>query len=118
MVLELSAVMTLSTIVFLREAQFGGVHAIDIQTHGRIVHVLRNVDLAHARQLSDTAGQILRDVVSGRQIAGVHLNVDRRRHAGIEDRVHHGSALEERAHIRETCAARLFLHAVHVDRGC
>ncbi len=87
--------------VLLRQAQFARVHAIDIQTNRWIVHVLRNIDLAHAWKFSNAACQILSDVVSGSQIAGVHLNVDRSRHAGIENRVHHGPALEEGANIGE-----------------
>ena len=101
MVFELSAVMTLSTMSFWLRPSSAGVHAIDIQPQRRIVHVLRNIDLAHAGQLADAAGQILRDVVSRSEIAPVDLNVDRRGHARVENGVHHRAALEERANIGE-----------------
>ena len=48
---------------FLGQSQFGGMHAVDIQAQAGIVHILRNVDLAHAGQLPDAARQVLGDVV-------------------------------------------------------
>ena len=49
MVLEFSAVMTLSTISFWLKPKFRGVHAVDIQPQRRIIHVLRNIDFADLR---------------------------------------------------------------------
>ena len=103
--------------VLLRKPQFPGMHAIDVQADGWIVHVLRNIDLAHAGKLANAARQILRDVVSGSQIAGVDLDVDRSGLPLIEDRVLHGPALEEGAHIGEF-RGEFVLDAIHVDRSC
>ena len=88
--------------VFLRKPQFAGVHAIDIHADGRVVHVLRNVDLAHAGKFANAVRQIQRRIVSQSEIARVDLNVDGRRLPLIEDGVLQRSALEEGAHIRES----------------
>ena len=41
--------------LFLGESEFGGMHAVDIHADGRIVHVLRNVDLADAGKFANAA---------------------------------------------------------------
>ena len=74
-------------------------HAVDIQANRRVIHILRNVDLADSRQLMEAAGKILRRAVSKVQIARVDLHVDGRGHARIEDGVHHRAALEKGADI-------------------
>ena len=56
--------------IFLGEAEFAGVNAIDVQAQAGIVHILRDVDLADAGQLADLRGQILRDAIGQIQIAG------------------------------------------------
>ncbi len=38
-------------------------YAVDVQADGRIIHVLRDIDFAHAGKFSNVAGQILRDVI-------------------------------------------------------
>ncbi len=45
--------------LLLGKAEFGGMDAIDFEADGRIVHVLRNIDLADARQFADLRGQVL-----------------------------------------------------------
>ncbi len=99
--------------VFLRKPQLAGVHAIDVHPDGRIVHVLRNVDLADAGKLADAASQVLRGGVGEFEIASVDLDVDGSGLPLIEDRVLHGSALKERAHVRKF-SRDLVLHAIHV----
>ena len=76
-------------------------HSIHIQLQGRVVHVLRNVNLSDAGQLADASRQLLRGIVGDVEIACVDLNVNRSRHAGIENCVHHGAALKERADVRK-----------------
>ena len=46
--------------LFLGQAEFGGMDAIHFEADGRIVHVLRHVDLADPRQFANLRGEILR----------------------------------------------------------
>ncbi len=46
-------------------------HAVDIQAHRRIIHILRNVNLSHARQPADARRQFLRQAVDPRGKSGL-----------------------------------------------
>src|ERR1035438_8470344 len=67
------------------EAQLAGVYAIDGQAHGGVVHILWNVDLAHAFELADAGGQILGDAENLGQVRTAHLDIDGSRHAHVEN---------------------------------
>ena len=50
--------------LLLGKAEFRGMDAIHLEAHGRIIHVLRYVDLADARQFSNLRGQSCGGVIS------------------------------------------------------
>ncbi len=85
--------------VFLRQPQLARMHAVDVHAEGRIVHVLRNIDLADAGQFADARApdpaRCCRLRPRSRVFTCTSIG------AGmplIENRVHHRAALEERAH--------------------
>ncbi len=100
----------------LIESKLGRMDAVDVQTQRRTVHILGNVDVADARQPPDAARKILRHAIGLFQIATGDLQIDGRRHAHIQDGVHHGAALEKRADVG--ILRRDFVaHAVHVHHA-
>ncbi len=50
--------------IFLCQAQLTGVYAVYIEPQSRVVHVLRNIDLADAVHLAKASGQVLRDAIN------------------------------------------------------
>ena len=42
----------------LAEAQLAGANPVNLEPQGRVIDILRNVDLAHARQVADLTRQI------------------------------------------------------------
>ena len=88
-------------------------HAIYIQTKRRVVHVLWDVDLANPTHLPNLCGQVLCDAINLVQIGTAHLNVDRSRHARVQNGVDHRAAGKESANIGKLFGHSL-LHAVHI----
>jgi len=58
--LEFSAVNDVVDDVFLREPKFARMYPVDVQPDGRIVHVLRDIDLADPGERANPPRQILR----------------------------------------------------------
>ena len=98
---------------FLRETQLAGVDPVNVQPQAGIIQILRDVDLAHSRQLPDAAAEILRQAIDLMQVSPADLDIDGRRHAAVQDRVHHRAAGEERADVG-ILRRHLLLHAIHV----
>ena len=80
--------------IFGREADERGALAIDVELQAGILEVLRDVDIADARE----AAQLLRDVLrlgeGGGLIVGADLNIERRGQALIHDGVDETAGLE------------------------
>src|SRR5579863_8582735 len=88
-------------------------HPVDIHANGWVVHVLRDVDLAHTRKVTNAVRQIQRRTVSQAEITRIDLNVDGGRLPLIEDGVLERPALEKGAHIREF-GGDLSFHTIHI----
>ncbi len=99
--------------IFLRKAQLAGMHAIDVEPQGWVIHVLRNIDLANAMDLPKASRQVLRHAVNLMQVWAADLHVDRSRHAHVEDGIDHRAAAEERADLWKL-RSHCLLHTIHV----
>ena len=99
--------------IFLRQAQLTRVYAIHVEAKRRIVHILRNVDLADAVQLPKAARQGLGDAINLVQIRAADLHVDGSGRARIQNGIDHGTAGKKCAYIRILARHRL-LHPVHI----
>ena len=94
-VLEVSAVMTLPTTSFCRQAHLARrPRAVDIQLQCRVVQILGDVDVAHARELADLRGKLHGAVRKLSLQASSDLDINRRGHPEAEDRVHQAARLE------------------------
>ena len=97
----------------LVQSHFAGAHAIHIELQGGVVDILRDENVGDAGNRTDLAGELERQVVRPSHVAARNLNVDRRRHAHVQYRVHQAARLEIGRQLREVLL-HLLLDAAHI----
>ena len=83
------------------QAQFAGAFAVDVDFQGRIIHVLRHQNIADARQHARLLGDLGGDFMRRLHVHAADLNIQRRRHALIENGIHEAACLKISADLRQ-----------------
>src|SRR5580700_181042 len=99
--------------ILLRKSQLTGVHSVYIEPQSRIVHILRNVDLADTMHFANAIGQSLRDAIDLGQVRAAHLHIDGSWRTRIQNGVVHRAAGKECANVGKL-AGHCLLHPVHI----
>ncbi len=98
---------------FFVQAELGSAQPVNVQLQCWIIHVLRHEHIADARQRPGLLGNVRRDFVGAVHVIAGDLNVQRRGHSQIQDRVHKTAGLKISGDLRQI----LFQprpHQVHV----
>src|SRR6185436_8781590 len=99
--------------LFLRDAELGGLHAVDLEVQGWRVDVLRNEHVVDAGQCADLCRELRCGGICGGDVSAAYLDVDRRRQTQIQDGIDQSTGLKVRGQLRKL-SANAFAHAVHV----
>ena len=80
---------------FLAEAEFSGAHAVNLKLQGRVVDILRNVDVVHTRHAANLTREVGGDPISRLEVLAAHLQINGRGKTLVQDGVLQASRLEE-----------------------
>ena len=85
----------------LVQAQFAGSHAVHVELQSRVVDILRDEHVRDPGNGFDLRGKLQRRLIGVLLVAARHLDIDGRRQAQIQDRIHQSSRLEVCAQLRQ-----------------
>ena len=86
---------------FFVQAKLGGAQPVNVQLQCRIINVLRHQHVADARQRLGFLRDVRRDFVGAVHVIAGDLDVQRRGHSEIQNRVHESAGLEISGDLRQ-----------------